>query len=87
MVDDHDVDITPAAHMIVVRNDDVPGMIGRIGTVVGAAGLNIADMAVGRNSNGVAALQVMSVDRHPSDEVIAELNALAGVVHADRIDL
>jgi len=87
MVDDHRVEITPAAHMIVVRNDDVPGMIGRIGTTVGDAGLNIADMVVGQNPEGVAALMVMSVDRVPGDDVLAALNALPGVVHADRIDL
>lgn len=87
MVDDHRVEITPAAHMIVVRNDDVPGMIGRIGTAVGDAGLNIADMVVGQNPEGVAALMVMSVDRAPSDEVLAALNAVPGVTHADRIEL
>jgi D-3-phosphoglycerate dehydrogenase len=48
MVDDHDVDMPPANHMLVVRNDDRPGMIGVVGTILGDAGVNIDDMDVGR---------------------------------------
>ena len=53
MVDDHTVDVPPAKHMLVVRNDDRPGMIGHVGSVLGEAGMNIADMAVGRSPEGV----------------------------------
>ena len=49
MIDDHTVDVPPASHMLVVRNDDRPGMIGIVGTVLGDAGVNIADMDVGRS--------------------------------------
>ena len=45
-VDDHTTDLPPAAHMLVVRNDDRPGMIGYVGTALGNAGVNIADMDV-----------------------------------------
>jgi D-3-phosphoglycerate dehydrogenase / 2-oxoglutarate reductase len=53
MVDDHTADVPPAAHMLVVRNDDRPGMIGLVGTVLGDAGVNIADMDVGRSPSRV----------------------------------
>ena len=48
MVDDHSIDVPPARNMLVVRNDDRPGVIGRVGTILGDAGINIANMAVGR---------------------------------------
>ena len=87
MIEDHATEITPAPHMIVVRNDDVPGMIGTIGSVVGAAGLNISDMVVGQTSEGVAALMVMSVDRPVTDEVVAGLAAKPGITAVTRIEL
>src|SRR5690349_13068909 len=51
-IDDHIVDIPPARHMLVVRNADKPGMIGRVTTMLGDAGINIDDMRVGRSPTG-----------------------------------
>ena len=48
--------------MLVVHNDDTPGMIGRVTTVLGDAGVNISDMGVGRSPSGEAALMVMATD-------------------------
>jgi D-3-phosphoglycerate dehydrogenase len=75
MIDDHRVDIPPAPHMVVVRNADTPGMIGRVGTVLGDAGINISDMVVGQSSDGVAALMVLAVDRDPDGSVVEDLLA------------
>ena len=47
-IDEHTVDLPPARHMLVVHNDDMPGMIGSVGTMLGDAGVNISDMDVGR---------------------------------------
>ena len=47
MVDDHVVEVAPAPHMLVVRNDDRPGMIGIVGTALGQADISISSMAVG----------------------------------------
>ena len=81
MVDDHMVDIPPARHMVVVRNDDRPGMIGFVGTTVGQAGVNISDMDVGRSASGEAALMVLSTDQPLSDEVVEQLRAQPGILH------
>ena len=81
MVDDHLVDIPPARHMVVVRNDDRPGMIGFVGTRVGQAGVNISDMDVGRSASGAAALMVLSTDQPLPDEVVADLRAQPGILH------
>ena len=48
MIDGHTFDVPPADHMLVVTNDDRPGVIGTVGTLLGDAGVNIADMDVGR---------------------------------------
>jgi len=81
MVDDHTVDIPPARHMVMVRNDDRPGMIGLVGATMGRAGINIADMDVGRSPSGVAALMVLSTDQPLPPEVVAELAGADGILH------
>jgi D-3-phosphoglycerate dehydrogenase len=80
MVDDHTVDIPPARHMVVVRNDDRPGMIGLVGGTLGRAGVNISDMDVGRSSSGAAALMVLSTDQPLPADVVAELRAADGIL-------
>jgi D-3-phosphoglycerate dehydrogenase len=86
-IDDHLVDLPPSRHMLVVHNDDRPGMIGTVGTVLGAAGLNISDMDVGRGPGGDAALMVLSLDSPVPAEVVAELSARAGILLAQPIEL
>ena len=85
MVDDHRVDVPPANHMLVVRNDDRPGMIGLVGTIVGEAGLNIADMDVGQAPNGASAMMVLSTTGVVPAEVCERLRAIDGVVSVDAI--
>lgn len=82
MVDDHSVDVPPAEHMLVVRNDDVPGMISKVTGVLGDAGVNIDDMHLGRSPEGTAALMVLATDQHVSDDVLAAIRAIPGVVSA-----
>jgi D-3-phosphoglycerate dehydrogenase len=73
--------------MLVVHNDDTPGMIGRVGTVLGDAGVNISDMGVGRSPTGAAALMVMATDALVPVAVLARVLAEPGVQSARAIDL
>jgi D-3-phosphoglycerate dehydrogenase len=82
MVDDHSVDVPPAEHMLVVRNDDVPGMISAVTGVLGAAGVNIDDMHLGRSADGAAALMVLATRQPVPEDVQAAITALPGVVSA-----
>ena len=75
MVDDHAVDVPPADHMLVVRNDDSPGVIGLVGTVLGESGVNIADMDVGQSPDGVAALMVLALSTEVPETVQDQLRA------------
>ena len=80
MLEDHSVDVPPARHMLVVRNEDVPGMIATVTGVVGDAGVNIDDMHLGRSPEGTAALMIMATDVDVSDEIQAAIRAVPGVV-------
>jgi D-3-phosphoglycerate dehydrogenase len=84
---DHIVDLPPSSHMLVVRNADVPGMIGTVGTILGDADVNISDMDVGKSPTGEAALMVLTVDASVPPPVIEQLRAEPGVVDARAIEL
>ena len=85
-VDGHGVDLPPSPHMLVVRNEDRPGMIGVVGTVLGDAGLNIADMDVGRAPTGEAAMMVVATTTAVPAEVVDTLRATEGVTSVHSVD-
>ena len=86
MVDDHDVEVPPSRHLLVVRNDDRPGMIGVVGTTVGNHGVNISNMALGRTKGGGSALMVLDTDGAVPQLAIDELRLLPGISGVDPID-
>jgi D-3-phosphoglycerate dehydrogenase len=59
---DYHVDVVPQGTMIVLKNDDVPGVIGRVGTLLGSHGINIAGYHQARLSKGGEALAAVVVD-------------------------
>lgn len=68
-----------AGEMIYIVNEDVPGFIGRLGTTMGAAGVNIATFHLGRREAGGEAMALLSVDGHIDAELVGRLEALPGV--------
>ena len=73
--------------MLVVRNDDVPGVIGTVGSILGDAKVNIDDMVVGRTSSGAAALMVpVDVGRRRRRRWSTPLRAADGILDARAID-
>ena len=65
--------------MIVLVNKDVPGVIGRVGVLLGESGVNIADMRVGRHSPHGSAVMVLTVDEEVSSDVRRKLEGLPGI--------
>lgn len=80
MIEDHATDIPPAETMLVVRNDDRPGVIGVVGTILGDAGVNINDMDVGRSPQPGSALMVIATSGSVPDEVLGALRSSPGIV-------
>ncbi len=85
MLDDHSVEIPPAPNMLVVTNDDRPGMIGVVGTVLGDGGISISSMAVGPSTAGPTALMVLSTETPVENAVLAALRASEGILEVHRV--
>lgn len=66
-------------HMLYVVNDDKPGFIGRIGTLLGSKGINIGTFNLGRRDAGGEAVLLLSLDEEVGHDVIAEASGVEGV--------
>ena len=73
--------------LVFFRYDDVPGVIGRLGSLFGEAGVNIANMAVSRTRRGGKALMALSVDSPPPESLVADVLAEGFVDDAHFISL
>ncbi len=85
MIDDHSVDVPPADHMLMVKNDDRPGVIGIVGTLLGNAGVNIADMDVGAAADGGTAVMLIATSGEVGDDVLGQLRIAAGIISVDSL--
>ena len=85
-----DVEAPLEGNLLVCRNIDVPGVIGRIGTLLGEHGVNIANFALGRDRSGVKpvkALSVVQVDAPVSTEVLDALRTIEAILEVRLITL
>ena len=87
LADDHSLHMPPAQHMILLANEDRPGVIGAVGTLLGNAGINIDDMDVGQSPSGEGASMVIATSQPVPKAVADALVALDGVQAARYLGL
>jgi D-3-phosphoglycerate dehydrogenase len=71
-----DLDAGFAPHMLYVTNEDKPGFIGRLGTLLGDAAINIASFALGRSAPGEDAIALVEVDEAIAEAIVAQVRNL-----------
>lgn len=81
------VDIAPRGTLLVLRNRDVPGVIGRVGTLLGEAGVNIAEYHQARLQAGGEALAAVSIDSRISPALHERLSALPEVLEVRQAEM
>jgi D-3-phosphoglycerate dehydrogenase len=86
-VGDYRLDLIPAEHLLFLWNVDRPGMIGRVGTILGAHRVNIANMHVGRITAGGTALMVLTVDSSIPAPAVQELARADGIADVRVVQL
>jgi D-3-phosphoglycerate dehydrogenase / 2-oxoglutarate reductase len=87
MFDEHFVEGPPSEHMLVVRNDDRPGVIGIVGTALGAVDVSISSMAVGPSPETSTAMMVISTTTQAPDAVVEHLRGDEGILDIHRVTL
>ena len=81
------VEARPHGVVLVLENTDRPGMVGRVGTLLGGHGVNIATMSLSRNQAGGTAFTVLNLDTAPSEELLREIRASDDIHSAQVIQL
>ena len=81
------VEARPHGVILVLENTDRPGMVGRIGTLLGEHGVNIATMSLSRNQAGGTALTVLNLDSAPDEELLNEIRGSDDIRSAQVIEL
>ena len=83
-LDGVEIEFDPQAHVLLLRNEDRPGMIGTVGSQLGAAGINIVNFALGAAGDGQARAAI-TVDREVTDEQLAVLRATPGILSLQQV--
>ena len=86
-IDGYRVDIVPKGAMIVTEHTDRPGIIGKVGTLLGTNNVNIAGMHVGRESEGQKALMVLMIDSPVGDDITDQIKQIDGMESVRHVDL
>ncbi|MHA1554350.1 MAG: phosphoglycerate dehydrogenase, partial [Alphaproteobacteria bacterium] len=86
-IKDIDLEAGFGEHMLYITNQDKPGFIGRLGTILGEEKVNVANFNLGRIAPGVDAIALIEVDEPISDRVLVRVRELDDVVQAKRLRL
>ena len=86
-IDGYYFEVVPTGYMLIAPHQDKPGVIGKVGTIMGDAGVNIAYMQVGRKTAGGRAVMVLSVDNAVPTEILDRLAKVDGVEEAILVKL
>ena len=86
-IDGYRVDVRPEGIILVTRSHDRPGFIGRVGTLLGEHGINIATWRTGRSEPGGLAISFISVDSDVPEEVINTILEFELVMKVNKIGL
>ena len=87
LLDEFRIDALPHGPALILANRDVPGVIGKVGTLLGAHGINIAEWQMGRSGPGGEAVSYINIDTPVGDEALRELRALSTILDVRQVTL
>ena len=86
-IDSFTIDVEPEGFMLVFSNEDRPGTIGTIGTLLGKHEINIAGMQLGRTKKNDKAVAILSLDELIPEDVMEEVRNIPGILDARAVVL
>jgi len=81
------VDTNITGKFLIVCNDDSPGIVGHVGSMLGKHSINIANLSLARNKSEGNALSVIELDTNPTEELVTELEEFKGITSVTAIDI
>ena len=86
MINDYRVDVDPHARILICPHINRPGIIGKVGSLMGTAGINISGMQVGKTDVSGTNIMVLSIDNEIPAEVLAEVTKIDGIFGAKLVN-
>jgi len=86
-IDGYHVEVEPRGYLLIFRNRDEPGVVGEVGTRIGASGVNIAEFHQARDAETGDSLAVLSLDDRPGTDLLTDLRALPAILWARGVRL
>ena len=86
-IDGIDVETIPTGNILFIYNEDKPGIIGKVGSLLGDANVNIASFQLGRDLDKKRAVSMVNVDEKVSDKTLSHLSALADILEVKQVTL
>ncbi|MEH7108745.1 ACT domain-containing protein, partial [Bacillus sp. JJ1764] len=86
-INQYRIDVKPEKHLLYIKHQDVPGMIGKVGSLLGNYLINIGTMQVGRTEVGGEAIMVLTLDKTLNADVITDLTMIEGLDEARLLEL
>ncbi len=86
-LDDYDINFVPKGKILATQNVDKPGMVGKVGTVLGQNNVNIATMDLGRSTKDKRAMMMISIDENVPESVMDELKNMEGIIEISMLDI
>ena len=83
----YELDVNPEGDMLFMKNKDVPGVIGRVGTILGEAGVNIGEYLLSRTSQNETAYAVVKLDSSLDKDILESLNKLDEIMNIHQLHL
>jgi len=81
------IDFAPEGHLLYIQHQDKPGMIGKVGNVLGSHHINIATMQVGRQEVGGKAIMMLSLDKPLDDELLEKLTSIEDIETVKKLEV
>lgn len=86
-INEYRIDIRPEKYLLSIKHQDIPGIIGKVGTLLGHYNVNVGTMQVGRTTVGGNAIMVLTLDKKLTDEMIDSLISINGLKDAQFLEL
>lgn len=86
-MDGYSMSVVLTGTKLITWQTDRPGVVGRVGSLLGQSDINIAEMQLGRSSPRTHAVMIMSIDEHASDSVLSQIKQLDGIEDARLVHL
>ncbi|TRM11690.1 phosphoglycerate dehydrogenase [Lentibacillus cibarius] len=86
-VDQYSVDVMPEGHLVVIHHQDLPGVIGKMGSLLSKYQINIATMQVDRSDIGGNAIMILTIDKYLEKDELAGLKQLEEIIDVTAVDL